>query len=58
MYAGLHVNWEYFKMIFPMIDSRLPRDGGKPPECDAIPNLLAREQPWTVLPASIGTMGT
>ena len=29
-------------MIFPMIDSRLPRDGDKPPECDAIPNERVR----------------
>jgi len=29
-----------------LLESRLPRDGGDPPECDAIPDVLLREEPW------------
>jgi prepilin-type N-terminal cleavage/methylation domain-containing protein/prepilin-type processing-associated H-X9-DG protein len=29
-----------------LMESWLPRDAAEPPECDAIPNVLVREEPW------------
>ena len=48
-FTGIRKSESYFfetALDSSLLESRLPRDEGNPPECDAIPNALVREKPW------------